>query len=478
MDNTSSTTLVLLASGLFVLLAGLVFVFRHKLTSKHNLLEGSINRGIIGFTIPLMISSFFQQFYTAVDTMMLSNFVGSHAVGALGPSGMIYFLILSLMIGFTVGGSVLISQYYGAKDWKGLSNGIETFYLAILVGAAVVTVVGYLVAPLALDLIDTPLELREDALSYLRVLFLGTIFAFGYNGVSGVLRSTGDSITPLLFLIISTAINIVLDYVFIARFGWGVAGVAWATLVAQAASLVMALVYMGRHKIDHLRFHLHKLTFDRPLFKKMVNLGLPASIQQAVISFSLVLLSKLVNGHGMHYTTAYSAIQRLDSFIILPGLNFMMTVSTFVGQNMGAKQYDRLKKGVGVTLLIGVGFNAIITLIIALSPELFLSFFLQPGPAIALGVEYFVITLWFYPIATAMFIYSGAIRGAGRAMVSMAISILISLVIRIPLATVLNSIMGVHGVWWSFVITWGVGALLNMLYWHSGVWRNKASLVD
>lgn len=462
----------------FVGVAGLIFAFRDKLVSKHNLLDGSISRGVIGFTIPLLISGFFQQFYTTVDTIMLSQFVGDNAVGAVGPSGMIFFLVLSAMIGFTAGGGVVIAHYFGAKDWTGLKRGIETFYIAMLIGSVIITIVGYLIAPFALRAVNLPDDLMDDAQEYLQILFLSTVFVFGYNGISSILRSTGDSITPLLFLIVSTAINIILDYLFIYLFGWGVQGAAWATFIAQGMSFVMALVYMGRHKYEHLRFHLHRLTFDRIIFRKMLRMGLPGSVQQTVISFSLVILSTLVNGHGTAYTNAYSAIQRLDSFIILPGMNFMLTISTFVGQNIGAKQFDRLKKGLMVTLLIGLGFSGLVSAIIAINPAFYLNFFVQGEQAVAIGVGYFHITIWFYPIATAMFIFSGAIRGSGHAMASMAISIFVSLILRIPVAMLLNTYMGVAGVWWSFVMTWVVGLTLNGVYWKSGAWRKGHALVS
>ncbi|NIZ46763.1 MATE family efflux transporter [Entomospira nematocerorum] len=478
MDNDHSAQFFIGAGLLFLIAAALVFLFKNKLVSKHNLLQGSISRGIIGFTIPLLVGGFFQQFYTTVDTIMLGQFVGSHAVGAIGPSGMIFFLVLSVMIGFTAGGGILIAHYFGAKDFISLKKGIDTFYITILIGAIIITIVGIIITPISLRLVDLPAELLPDAEAYLKILFLSSIFAFGYNGIASILRSIGDSITPLIFLIISTAINIVFDYIFIYLFQWGVAGAAWATVIAQAGSFVMALMYMGRQTSEHLHLHIHKLNFDKEIFSKMVKMGLPASIQQTVISFSLVLLSKLVNKHGASYTNAYSAIQRLDSFIILPGMNFMLTISTFVGQNIGAKQFDRLKQGLITTLLIGVGFSSVVSLIIAMDPQLFLSFFLKDDlTATLIGVDYFSLTIWFYPVATAMFIFSGAIRGSGQAMVSMMISIFVSLVLRVPLAIFLENMLGASGIWWSFVVTWATGLLLNALYWMSGHWRKKSVIL-
>lgn len=475
MENISSFQLAVWAVVLFISIAVLVFLFKDRLISNHNLLKGSIGKGILGFTFPLLISGFFQQFYTTVDAMMLGQFIGSHAVGAVGPTGMIFFLVLSGMIGFTAGGGIIIAHYFGAKNYTDVKKSIETLYIAILLGSLVITVVGYVMTPYALRAINMPQDLIADAEDYLRVLFLSTVFVFGYNGISSILRSTGDSVTPLLFLIASTAVNIVLDYLFIYTLGWGVAGAAWATFIAQGFSFVVSLVFMGFNRNNYLKLHIHRLLFNKPIFLKMLKMGLPASIQQTIISFSLVLLSRLINNYGSSYTSAYSAIQRLDSFIVLPGMNFMLAVSTFVSQNSGAKQFDRLQKGVNITLLLGVVFSSIVSLLIALKPYLFLSFFLRDGGDIYIGVEYFKISIWFYPVATAMFIFSGAIRGSGKAFTSMGFSIFISLILRIPLAMILDSRLGVHGVWWSFVVTWIAGFTINAMYWY--IWGSRKNLI-
>lgn len=458
---------------LFMGASGLVFVFRKVLAQKVDLIEGPVSKSLIRFTVPLLVGNLFQQFYSMVDAIILGRHVGPYAVGALGPSAQLFFLIISLILGFSIGSGVLISQYFGAKDEQKLKQTIDTFYMISFIGALIITIFGWIYTPNLLSWLSVPPEIMPDAISYLRITFLGVLFTFGYNGFSNVLRSVGDSITPLYFLIVATAVNVALDLLFIVGFGWGVAGAAWATLIAQLFSMVLAMIYLSRRPEAYLHFHWLHLEFDKDIFKRMLRVGLPSGVQQTLVSLSLLVLTSLVNSYGANATAAYSVIMRIDGLIILPGFSFNMAVSTFVGQNIGAKQMDRVFLGVRRTVQIGLVVTAFLSSIVIIFPRLLIGLFLDADgeEAIAIATDYFRLAGWFYPVATLLFIWNGAIRGTGRSFDAMVITLLATAVIRIPLAIGFNEWLGLQGVWLAFVLSWAIGALLNYIYWQQKLWQ-------
>ncbi len=462
-----------LALILFFVASALVYIFRRALAEKVDLIEGPVGKSLIRFTVPLLVGNLFQQFYSMVDAMILGRHAGPYAVGALGPSAQIFFLLISLILGFAIGSGVLIAQYFGAKDEQKLKQTIDTFYMVSFVGAMLITVFGWIYTPHLLRWLSVPAEIMPDAIVYLRITCLGVLFTFGYNGFSNVLRSVGDSITPLYFLMAATAINVVLDLLFIVVFGWGVAGAAWATLIAQMVSMILAMMYLSRRSETYLHFHWLHLEFDKDIFKRMMRVGLPSGLQQTLVSLSLLVLTSLVNSYGPNATAAYSVIMRIDGLIILPAFSFNMAVSTFVGQNIGAKQMDRVYLGVRRTVEIGLVVSITLAAIVAIFPQLLIGLFLNSDgeEAILIATQYFRLVGWFYPLAALLFIWNGAIRGTGRSFDAMIITLLATAIIRIPLALWLNNLMGLQGVWLAFVLSWAIGALLNYIYWQQKLWQ-------
>jgi putative MATE family efflux protein len=295
-------------------------------------------------------------------------------MGAVTLSFPIMFLLIAFNMGITMGATILISQYYGARDMDKVKKTIDTTYIFIFFASIVVTIVGLIFSGPILTLIRTPEDIMPQAKTYLNIIFIGMIFMFGYNTISAILRGLGDSKTPLYFLVISTIINIILDLVFILVFDMGVAGAAWATVIAQAAAFLFGLYYLNKNH-EVLRFKISRMTFDKELFSKSVKLGIPSGIQQTLFSFGMMAVQTMVNQYGTDTVAAFGAASRIDSFATMPMMNFGAAISTFVGQNVGANKLERVKKGYYSTLLMSNVLSIIVGLTIVLFSKQLVAFF-------------------------------------------------------------------------------------------------------
>lgn len=438
-----------------------------------DLTTGGEARALIAFSVPMLLGNVFQQLYNMVDSVVVGNFVGKTALAAVGASFPILMLMISLQIGLTMGATVLVAQQFGAGERDRIRTTVNTTYIAIFWSSAVLSVIGVFATPFILRAMHIPDDVYPEAASYLRILFAGMLGPFGYNTVSAILRGLGDSKTPLFALIFSTVLNIALDLVFVAVFHWGVAGVAWATVIAQTASFLAVLVFLDKRN-PYVRFSLRGLSFDRGTFGLSMKIGLPSGIQQGLVAFGHIILMRLVNGFGTDAVAGFSAASRLDSFAMMPAMSLSQAVTTFTGQNIGAGRVDRVRNGLKAGLRLSLAIAGITGLaVILFSGDLISAFNRDPG-VVSIGERYLLVVGMSYSLFGILFLMNGVFRGAGEAMIPMYSTILALWLVRVPCAVWLSSLMGVDGIWWSVPAGWTVGCVFTSLYYASGRWKRKA----
>jgi len=436
---------------------------------------GNEGKLILRFAIPMLLGNVFQQLYNVVDSVIVGKFIGKEALAAVGTSGPIIFLLVSFIIGVTMGFTIVVSQYFGAKDITRVKKAINTLYIFMFFTSVVVSIGGILLSGPIFRMIDLSPEIIPDAKIFLNIFLTGLVFLFGYNGTSAILRGLGDSKTPLYFLIGSVGLNIILDLLFVLVFHWGVAGVAFATVLSEAMAFLSQIIYLNRyHKV--VKFSFKDLTFDRDIFMKSIRIGLPTGFQQTFVAAGMVALYWVVNQFGVNANAAYSAAGRIDSFAAMPAMSFAVALSTFVGQNLGANRPDRVKAGLRATLIMTSLFSLAISAITVFFGNFLMRMFTDDEVVIRMGHEYLVIIGSFYILFSVMFVINGVLRGAGDTLIPMFISLLTLWVIRIPIALFLSKQpdIGVYGIWWSIPIGWFAGVVLFYLYYRSGRWKSKA----
>jgi putative MATE family efflux protein len=439
----------------------------------HDLTTGKEGKMIFQFAAPMLLGNVFQQLFSVVDSIVVGKFVGKEALAAVGASFPIIFVMVSMIIGIVMGTTVVISQYFGAKDFVKIKRAIDTMYIYSLIAGAITTIGGLLLSEPLLRLLGLPEEIMPQAIQYLRIYLSGIIIFFGFNGTSAVLRGLGDSRTPLYFLIIATVANIILVLLFVAVFKLGVAGAAYATLIANGLAFALAIIWLNKtHKL--IRIAIRGLHFDREVFQQSIRIGLPTGIQQTLVAMGALALMGIVNKFGTNVIAGYSVASRLDSLAMIPAMSFSQALSTFVGQNIGANKMERIRAGLIATVKMSGIVTIVTTVFIVLCGHLMMSLFTNDKEVIHLGDQYLTTVSVFYILFTLMFIYNGVMRGAGDTLIPMFFSLLSLWIIRIPMAYFLSGKMGASGIWWAIPAGWLVGLVLSFSYYKSGRWRNKS----
>jgi putative MATE family efflux protein len=437
-----------------------------------DLTEGNEARLIINFATPMLLGNLLQQLYNIVDTIIVGNILGKEALAAVGASFPIIFTLISLIIGVASGGTIVIAQYFGAKDLQNVKRAIDTLYIFIFFTSIILSVIGIYFTEEIFKLVRLPEEILPQAKTYLTIYLSGLIVTFGFNGTSAILRGLGDSKTPLYFLIVSTCFNIGLDLLFIIVFKWGIAGAALATIASQGIAFLMAIIYLNRyHKI--ISFNISKFHFDTRIFQQSIRIGLPTGIQHTFVSLGSLAMMAIVNSFGTNVIAAYTAAIRIDNLAVLPAMNFGAALATFVGQNIGAGKSARVKKGFKSTLLMSSIVSVTVTLIVILFKKQLIGLFTNDAEVIRIGSEYLLIVCSFYLLFTTMFKINGVLRGAGDTLIPMFISLFSLWVVRIPLAWFFSSRIGETGIWWAIPAGWLMGLIFYYLYYATGKWKNK-----
>jgi len=428
---------------------------------------------ILQFAWPMLLGNAFQQLYNIVGSVIVGNYLGKEALAAVGASTPIIFTLISLIIGFSMGFTVIISQYFGAKNTNMVRRAIDTMNIFLFFSSILITIIGIYFTETILKFINIPADILPQAAIYLKIYIGGLIFIFGYNGVAATLRGMGDSKTPLYFLILSTVLNIILVLLFVIVFKWGIAGAAIATVIAQGSAFITSVFYLNKtHKL--IRFSFQNLNFDKFIFKKSFLIGFPSGLQMTFVSLGMIALLSIVNTFGTDVIAAYSVAIRIDSFASLPAMNLAMALSSFVGQNIGAGKTDRVKNGYVATLKMNLIITLILSSIILIFPGWIMKAFSPDINIINIGKEYLYVVAAFYLVFTTMFINMGVMRGAGDTIIPMFITLFSLWLIRIPLAWLLSKYFGYQGIWWSIPLAWISGMTLTYIYYKSGKWKNKA----
>ena len=420
----------------------------------------------------MLLGNVFQQLFSVVDSFVVGNFVGKEALAAVGASFPVIFVMVSMIIGLVMGTTVVISQYFGAKNFVKVKRAIDTMYIYSAIIGIITTITGVIIAEPLLRLLGLPDDIMPQAVLYLRIYLSGIIIFFGFNGTSAVLRGLGDSKTPLYFLIIATIANIILDLLFVAVFGWGIAGAAYATLIANGLAFGLAIYWLNKtHKL--IRIAIKGLHFDREVFQQSIKIGLPTGLQQTLVAMGALALMGIVNKFGTNVIAGYSVASRLDSLALIPAMSFSQALSTFVGQNIGANKPERIRAGLIATLKMSGFVTIATTVVIILTSHFLMSLFTKDIEVIRIGDQYLTIVSSFYIMFTLMFIYNGLIRGAGDALIPMFISLLSLWIIRIPMALFLSGKIGSAGIWWAIPGGWLIGLTLSYLYYKTGRWKSN-----
>ncbi len=438
-----------------------------------DLTTGKVGKQIFYFALPMLLGNIFQQLYNVVDTIVVGKALGKDALAAVGASFPLIFILISFVVGIAMGSTVVISQFYGAKQMDKVKKAIDTLNIFMFFAAVFLTFFGRWVSSHIFQMIDLPEGATKQAVDYFNVYAFGFVFFFGFQGTSAILRGLGDSKTPFYFLIISTVTNIALDILFVFGFGWGIKSVAAATVIAQGVAFVAIEYYLNKYH-SFLDFNPAKMKFDKEMFKKSLKIGLPAGFQQTFVSIGFLALYKIVNSFGTSTIAAYAVAMRIDAFAALPAMNFSAALSTFTGQNIGADRMDRVVLGLKATLYMIQAVAVTVTALALLFANPLMHAFTNDPEVIKVGIEYIYIVSPFYLIFSSMFVVMGLLRGAGDTMFTMFMTIISLWAIRIPVSYWLSSLYGTKGIWWGIPIAWSVGATIATIYYFSGRWKTKA----
>ena len=434
--------------------------------------DGPIARQLIAFAMPLMLGMLFQQLYNTADSLIVGNFLGSDALAAVSSSSNLIQLMLGFFVGLSSGAGVVISRYFGARDTARMQKAIHTLLALGIVSGLLLTVIGVTVTPILLRMMGTPDSVLPQSISYFRVYFLGTLPGLLYNMCRGVLQAVGDSRHPLQFLIISSVTNVVLDLLFVGVFRWGVAAAAAATALSQVVSCVLCLALLMRSE-NEAHVSLRQIRFDLPSLREILQNGVPAGLANCIIAIANVVVQSNINAFGAAAMAGCGAHSRIEGFAFLPVTCFNMALTTFVGQNLGAERYDRVKKGVRIGLLCAVVIaESIALLIFIFSPQL-IGLFDQNPDVIAYGVMHQRTTTPFFFLLAFTHAMAAILRGAGKSTASMLVMAVCWCVIRVPYVTIMARVFPVlRSVSSGYPVTWALSSIVFTIYYFKVDWMH------
>lgn len=428
-----------------------------------NLTEGPIVKNILLFAVPLFIGQLLQQFYNMVDAWVIGNFADNNAFAAVSSAGSMTFLIVGLFNGISIGGGVIISKYYGAGEKINVVRAIHTNFLFGIISSVLSTIVGLTLMPHILVWMKTPESVLPNSLQYFTIYFAGVSTVIMYNICMSIMRALGDSLHPLYYLILSSVINVVLDLLFVAVFGWGVAGAAIATVIAQGISVILCLIRMCRQK-DYTRLDFKKLHFEKDMMIEVIKQGLPTGIQNAVISIGNLTVQTNINSFGPYAMAGVGAYAKIEGFVFLPIMSMSMSMPTFVSQNLGAKKIDRAKKGSVFGILFGMVSAEIMGLIIFLVAPSFLKIFVNTPQSVEFGTIHAKVTALFFFLLALSHCCAGVLRGCGKAFIPMITMLAFWCGVRVVYVTsILEFIPKFQMISWAYPLTWSLSSLVFVI---------------
>ena len=439
---------------------------------KHSLTSGSIWRGMLFFALPILLGNIFQQLYNTADAFIVGRFLDKNAYAAVSSSGSLIFLLVGFFNGIAVGAGVVIARYYGAKDNEKLQTAAHTTLAFGLTAGIVLTVLGMTLTPQLLRLMKTDADVLPNSIDYFRMYFAGSIAIVMYNLCVGILQAVGDSRHPLYYLILSSLVNIALDLLFVGVFHWGVWSAALATSISQFVSLGLCIFRLCHYDTVY-RVRLRKIRFHLPMLKQVIHFGLPSGVQNSIIAFANVIVQSNINAFGSNAMAGCGTYAKLEGFAFLPITCFTMALTTFVSQNLGAKAYDRVKKGIRVGIFCSVTIAETIALLIFIFSPKLIGLFTSDAQSIAFGVMHERTTTPFFFLLAYSHCMAAIFRGAGKSTVPMLVMLLCWCIIRVTYVTFAVKFFPVlQTVSWAYPITWGLSTLVFTLYYFKSDWMH------
>ncbi|MDD7267565.1 MAG: MATE family efflux transporter [Lachnospiraceae bacterium] len=445
-------------------------MFPNQAKKNYSLLTGPIGRSILSFAFPLLLGNLFQQFYNVADSLIVGNFLGNSALAAVSSSGPIIQLLVGFFNGIAMGAGVVIARYLGGGHTEKLQHTVHTAVAFGLVTGALMTLAGVFLTPYLLQMMGTPASILPQSIEYFRIYFYGSIAFVVYNVCMAVLNAVGDSRHPLYFLIIATIVNLSLDYLFIGILGCGIASAAWATVISQFVSVILSIGFLIHSKgVQRLIFS--QLRIEWPYLQQILKNGLPAGFQMSIISIANVVVQSNINFFGADVVAGHGAFSRIEGFGFLPINCFSLGMSTFVSQNLGAGQIDRVKKGARFGILCSIIMAEIIGIVIFIFAPMFISAFTRDPMVIAYGVGRAHICSLFFMLLAFSHVASGILRGAGKAFVPMLVMLICWCLIRVSyICIAVRIIPHINTVSWAYPITWTLSTISFILYLKYSNW--------
>lgn len=443
---------------------------------KQNLTTGSVPKKLITFALPLLFANLLQSFYSIVDMLVVGNIVGETGLAAISNASMISFIINSICIGVTMGGTVLVAQYKGARDEKGQSETVGTLFTLALIASIIVTILGLIIYKPLFQILNVPAASMKDACDYMKIICYGTVFVFGYNAVCSIMKGFGDSKSPLYFIAIATVVNIILDLVFVGPFNMGTAGAAYATIFSQGVSLLISIIHLKRKNFV-FDFKLKHFVIQREKLITILKVGLPTAIQMVIVNISYLLITGMLNNFGVSVAAASGVGLKVNTFAGMPCWAIGQAVTAMVGQNMGANDIGRVKK----TTKIGLRLNLLATLITIVIVQLFAKqiialFEPESAEVIKEGILYLRMCCGINSLIYAvMYTFDSFAIGIGAANIAMVNSLLDAVFVRLPVSWILafSAGVGFSGIYIGQAVSPVLPAIVGFLYFKSKIWENK-----
>ena len=438
---------------------------------KHTLTEGSIWKAMLLFALPVFLGNVFQQFYNAFDSWVVGRFIGDTALAAVSSSGSLIFMMVGFFNGVAMGAGVIIARHYGAKDYAAMRKAIHTDIAFGLVTGLVLTVLGVTFTPAILRWMGTPADVLPQSIRYFRYYFCGVMFTVMYNIFVGILHAVGDSRHPLYYLFFSTGVNVVLDLLFVAVLHWGVGSAAMATIISQGISAALCCIHLLRAKDQPYRLNVREIGFDLPSLKSILRFGLPSGVQNSVIAMANLVVQSSINGFGAAAMAGCGSYSKIEGFAFLPVTCFTQALSTFVGQNLGARQHDRVKRGIGFGIICSCTMAELIGVLSYVFAPRLIGIFNSTPEVVDFGVRHMRSICLFYYLLAFSHCAAGILRGAGKATVPMVTMMACWCLLRVSYVTVaLKYFPQLETISRAYPITWTCSGIVFLFYLLKADW--------
>lgn len=438
--------------------------------SKNLMTEGTIWKKIIFFALPLFVGNLFQQLYNTADSLIVGNFLGSNALAAVSSSGNLIFLMVGFFNGIAIGAGVVIARYFGARDIENMQRAIHTTVAFGIVSSVILTVVGVALAPQILIWMDTPANVLPESVTYFRIYFMGSLGLVMYNIFVGILQAVGDSKHPLYYLIVSSIINVVMDLVLIVVFDMGVGSAAFATILSQFISAALCMRKLMKTQ-DSYRLVIKDIRFHKDMLIKIIRYGLPSGLQNSIIAIANVVVQSNINAFGEMAMAGCGAYSKIEGFAFLPITSFTMALTTFVGQNLGAKDFERTKKGAKFGMLCSMTLAEVIGILMFIAAPILIAAFNNQPEVVQFGTDRARTSALFFFLLAYSHCISAILRGAGKSLVPMIVMLVFWCVVRVSFLTIMSwFINDIAIVYWVYPLTWSLSSITFLIYYKKADW--------